>query len=291
MARADQSTICLFSRPFWPRRGSAASAPASARPCFPPARRSSGSSNPLGLFKLPATQDLNALTLFTVISIGIAYLSGAMRKAQAAERRAALEWRTTLASIGDAVIVTDRRGHIRFMNPVAERLTGWTLNEALDRRLDDIFTVVDEDTTQPVESPVAHVLREGRPIVLTSHTVLRHKQGRMRPIADSAAPVRNAAGEIDGVVLVFRDQTAERESNRELKRSRGLLQAMSDRTPAVTYVKDLEGRYLFVNQSFLDLFRVTQEQIIGHTDVDLFGARSPNGSGRWTGASCRPTWR
>jgi len=227
---------------------------------------------PVGLVKLPATQDLNALALFTIISIGIAYLSGVMRKAQAAERRSALEWRTTLASIGDAVIVTDRLGQVRFMNPVAERLTGWTLNEVLDQRLDDIFTVVDEDTTRPVENPVAQVLREGHPIVLASHTVLRHKQGRLRPIADSAAPVRNAAGEIDGVVLVFRDQTEERESNRALRRSRGLLQAMSDRTPAVTYVKDLKGKYLFVNQSFLDLFHVTQEQILGHTDVDLFGA-------------------
>ena len=227
---------------------------------------------PTGLVKLPANQDLNALALFAVVSIGIAYLSGAMRRAQEAERRSALEWRTTLASIGDAVIVTDRHGRIRFMNPVAERLTGWTLNEVLDGRLDDIFTVVDEDTTRPIESPVAQVLRDGNPMVLTSHTVLRHKQGRMHPIADSAAPVRNAAGEIDGVVLVFRDQSGERESHRALTRSRGLLQAMSDRMPAVTYVKDLGGKYLFVNQSFLELFQVTQEQILGHTDVDLFGA-------------------
>lgn len=227
---------------------------------------------PDGVFKLPATQDLNGLGMFTIISIGIAYLSGVARTAQVAERRAALEWRTTLASIGDAVIVTDRHGHVRFMNPVAERLTGWTLNEVLDRPLDDIFTALDEDTTKPVENPVARVMREGRAVVVTGHTVLRHKQGRVRPIADSVAPVRNSEGEIEGVVLVFRDQSAERESHRELTRSRGLLQAMSDRTPAVTYVKDLQGKYLFVNQSFLDLFHVTQEQILGHTDVDLFGA-------------------
>jgi PAS domain-containing protein len=74
---------------------------------------------------------------------------------------------------------------------------------------------VDEDTTRV--SPVAQVLR-GRPIVLTNHTVLRHKQGGC-PIADSAAPVRNAAGEIDGVVLVFRDQTEERESHRALRQA------------------------------------------------------------------------
>jgi PAS domain S-box-containing protein len=226
---------------------------------------------PVGLFKVPASHELNALGTFLVVSIGIAYLSGVMRKAQVAERRSALEWRTTLASIGDAVIVTDRRGDVRFVNPIAERLTGWTLHEALDRPLDEIFSIMDEDTSQPIESPVARILREGRPITLTGHTVLRHKSGRWRPIADSGAPVRNEAGEIDGVVLVFRDQTAEREASRELRRSRSLLQTMSDRTPAVTYVKDLDGRYLFVNQSFLDLFHITRESILGKTDIDLFG--------------------
>ena len=226
---------------------------------------------PDGPLELSPSQDLNALVTFVIVSIGIAYLSGVMRKAQVAERRSAVEWRTTLASIGDAVIVTDRQGQVRFLNPVAERLTGWTLNDAIDRPLEDVFTVMDEDTSQPIESPVGRVLREGKPFVLAGHTVLRHKQGRWRPVADSGAPVRNDAGEIDGVVLVFRDQTGEREANRELRRSRNLLQAMSDRTPAVTYVKDLEGRYLFVNQSFLDLFHVTREKMLGHTDIDLFG--------------------
>jgi PAS domain S-box-containing protein len=215
--------------------------------------------------------ELNGLLVFAVVSLGIAYLGGVMRKAQVAERRSAHEWRTTLASIGDAVIVTDRRGHVRFVNPVAERLTGWTLNDALDRPVDDVFAIADDETLQPIASPVARVLRDGQPLALGGHTVLRHKSGRWRPVADSGAPVRNEAGEVDGVVLVFRDQTAEREAGRELRRSRSLLQTMSDRTPAVTYIKDLEGRYLFVNQSFLDLFHITREAILGHTDIDLFG--------------------
>ena len=223
------------------------------------------------LLRLVLPPTLAALATSGVVAVAFAYLIRVMRQAQAAERRSGLEWRTTLASIGDAVIVTDRYGKVRFLNPVAERLTGWTLNDALDRPLEDIFTVVDEDTSQPIESPVTRVLREQRPFVLAGHTMMRHKQGRWRPIADSGAPVRNADGEIDGVVLVFRDQSGEREANRELRRSRGLLQAMSDRTPAVTYVKDLEGRYLFVNQSYLDLFQITRETILGKSDIDLFG--------------------
>jgi PAS domain S-box-containing protein len=218
-----------------------------------------------------SSQEVNGLLVFAIVSLGIAYLGGVMRKAQVAERRSAHEWRTTLASIGDAVIVTDRRGHVRFVNPVAERLTGWTLNDAIDRPIDDVFAIADDETLQPITSPVARVLRDGKPFALAGHTVLRHRSGRWRPVADSGAPVRNEAGDIDGVVLVFRDQTAEREAGRELRRSRNLLQTMSDRTPAVTYIKDLDGRYLFVNQSFLDLFHITRDAILGHTDIDLFG--------------------
>ena len=117
------------------------------------------------------------------------------------------------------------------------------------------------------------VLRERRPIGLANHTVLKHRHGAWRPIADSGAPVRNDAGDIDGVVLVFRDQTAEREAGRALRRSQVLLQAISDKSPTVTYVKDLEGRYLFVNQSFLDLFHITPEEILGRTDIDLLRRR------------------
>ena len=227
---------------------------------------------PGGLLKIPSAYDLRSDALFMIIAAGIAYLAGAMKKAEASERRAASEWRTTLASIGDGVIVADTRGRVRFLNAVAEHLTGWTTIEARDRPLGEIFVLAHEGTHQPLENPVDRVLREGRPIALAHHTLLKHRQGRWRPIADSGAPVRNDEGEIDGVVLVFRDQTAERDTGRQLRRSQSLLQAISDKSPTVTYVKDLEGRYLFVNQSFLDLFHITQEEILGRTDIDRFGA-------------------
>jgi PAS domain S-box-containing protein len=227
---------------------------------------------PVGLLKVPVVTDLRSLALFTIVGSWIAYLSGSTRTAEASERRAARQWRTTLASIGDGVIVTDRQGRVRFLNSAAERLTGWSLAEAIERPLADVFVIADEDTQQPIESPVERVVSQERTITLTAHTMLRHRQGRWQPITDSASPVRNESGGIDGVVLVFRDQTSEREATRELARSQSVLQAISDRSPTVTYVKDLEGRYLFVNQSFLDLFHVTREDILGKSDIDLFGA-------------------
>jgi PAS domain S-box-containing protein len=112
---------------------------------------------------------------------------------------------TTLRSIGDAVIATDPEGAITFMNPVAETLTGYAEAEARGQQLDRVFAIFSEQTREPVESPVAKVLREGRVVGLANHTVLRSKSGRELPIDDSGAPIRGESGQLIGVVLVFRD--------------------------------------------------------------------------------------
>src|SRR5205823_5073726 len=106
-----------------------------------------------------------------------------------------------------------------------------------------------------------------------NHTALKHRDGRWIPIADSGAPIRGATNHVDGVVLVFRDVTAERQAERGLRQSQGLLQAISDNASAVIYAKDLEGRYLFVNRHFCELFHVSMEGIAGKTDYDLFSTR------------------
>ncbi|MBN2232199.1 MAG: PAS domain-containing protein, partial [Deltaproteobacteria bacterium] len=126
-------------------------------------------------------------------------------------RRASMErYRVTLQSIGDAVIATDAQGMVEFLNPVAAVLTGWSEVEARGRSLADISPIVSEKTRQPVENPVARVLREGAIVGLANHTLLVARDGTEWPIADSGAPIRDADGEITGVVLVFRDQSAER---------------------------------------------------------------------------------
>jgi PAS domain S-box-containing protein len=122
-----------------------------------------------------------------------------------AEEEARRWFSTTLRSIGDAVIATDQRGRVTFLNPIAERLTGWQEEAALGQPLDVVFRIISEDTRSPVESPVSKVLREGKVIGLANHTVLLPKTGPEVPIDDSGAPIRNEAGEIVGVVLVFRD--------------------------------------------------------------------------------------
>jgi PAS domain S-box-containing protein len=131
------------------------------------------------------------------------------------ESRQLLE--TTLASIGDAVIMTDWRGDIRFMNPVAERLTGWLVGDAGKRPLNEIFQVLDEATRKIVENPFRAVLRKDVGEGLAEHTVLVSKEGVELSIEDSSAPIRDAAGKVLGIVLVFRDVTARRIAERELE--------------------------------------------------------------------------
>ncbi|HQU33038.1 MAG TPA: PAS domain S-box protein [Thermoanaerobaculaceae bacterium] len=134
------------------------------------------------------------------------------------ERSEALEtFRTTLYSIGDAVITTDASGRVNLMNPVAETLTGWREADAAGKPLPEVFRIVNERTRATVENPVERVLREGVVAGLANHTLLIACDGTERPIADSGAPIRGDGGGIIGVVLVFRDQTKERAAEGTLK--------------------------------------------------------------------------
>ncbi|HET7540076.1 MAG TPA: PAS domain S-box protein [Polyangiaceae bacterium] len=115
---------------------------------------------------------------------------------------------TTLHSIGDALIATDATGKITLMNAVAEKLTGWTEAEARDEPLPSVFKIVNQHTRAVVEDPVTKVLATGGIVGLANHTILLARDGREVPIDDSGAPIRARDGEIEGVVLVFRDVTA-----------------------------------------------------------------------------------
>jgi len=129
--------------------------------------------------------------------------------AEAALRAEAELHRIILKSIGDGVIVTDARGTIKIMNPTAEILTGWKESEARGRPLEEVFRIVDEQTGEKAEDPVARALREDAIVGLAIHTLLIARNGTRLPITESAAPIRNEGNEIIGVVLVFSDQTDE----------------------------------------------------------------------------------
>jgi PAS domain S-box-containing protein len=122
----------------------------------------------------------------------------------------------TLSSIGDCVMVADNEGKITFINPVAEQVTGWKLAEAMTRPTSDVFRIVNEESREPVENPVARVMREGVIVGLADHTLLVQQNGSDIPIDYSAAPIRDASGGIQGVVLAFRDYSQRKQNEREL---------------------------------------------------------------------------
>lgn len=136
------------------------------------------------------------------------------------EIREQREWlRVTLTSIGDAVIATDARGSVTFINPVAESLTGWKTEDAFGHPLLSVFHIINEQTGQPLDDPVVRVLCEGRAVALANHAAIVTKDGRTVPIEDSAAPILNAGGQVIGAVLVFHDVAEKRRSEEALRQS------------------------------------------------------------------------
>jgi PAS domain S-box-containing protein len=184
---------------------------------------------------------------------------------------------TTLSSIGDAVIATDMNGTVSFLNPVAQKLTGWGLEEARGKSMDIVFDIVNSETRRPVENPVKKVFREGKVVDLADHTILLSKDGREFDIEDSAAPIVAESGETLGVVLVFRDVTENKTAEKETKRQKDLLELILASMSDGVVVADKNGKFL--------LFNPAAEQILGlgATDatpdqwVDRYGVYHPDG--------------
>jgi PAS domain S-box-containing protein len=158
----------------------------------------------------------------------------ARKIAENALRVSEQRWSTTLSSIGDAVIATDINGKVTFMNGVAEELTGWTLNEVLQKPVKEAFNIVNEQTRREVEDPVANVLEKGLIVGLANHTILLRKDGSELPIDDSGAPIRDKEGKTTGVVLVFRDITERKQADDAIRRQASLIDLSPDATIART---------------------------------------------------------
>jgi diguanylate cyclase (GGDEF)-like protein/PAS domain S-box-containing protein len=123
----------------------------------------------------------------------------------------------TLSSIADGVIRTDSRGTIDYLNPVAQRLTGWSLGESYGRPAREIYQIVDEATGKKVLDPVQHCLEEQREVVFLGHRQLIRRDGNRFPVHDSAAPIRDRQGRLTGAILVFRDLTQMRQVEEEIQ--------------------------------------------------------------------------
>ena len=178
------------------------------------------------------------------------------------------------------MIATDVQARITFMNAVAEKLTGWDNQQALGLRLDQVFHIINEQSRQPVNNPVDRVLTTGQIVGLANHTVLVAADGREIPIADSAAPIRDAQGKIEGVVLVFRDVTAERQAQALLKASEERYRTTFENTGTAMVIIEADTTIRHVNKQMEILSGYSREELEGKRSFfDLVSDRTQPGCG------------
>lgn len=155
-------------------------------------------------------EDALRLVIFLLVAILIGSLFSERHRVTQ-ELHDQREWlKVMLTSIGDAVVATDRNGQVTFINPVAERMTGWSSKEASGQAIEKVVSIVNEQSRKPVESPTVRVLRQGCIVGLANHTSLLSKGGYETPIEDSAAPIKDTAGNIRGAIMVFHDVSQKR---------------------------------------------------------------------------------
>ena len=182
----------------------------------------------------------------------------------------------TLNSIGDAVIATDAEGSIKRMNPVAEKLTGWSLDDARGKNIRKVFNIVNAVTREPVRNPVDKVILTGNTVSLSNHTTLISKDGKEYQIADSASPIKDADGDIKGMVLVFSDTSKQYELREKARKSRNELQAIMNNSPSIIFVTDDEGVLTFANRKFGNLLGMTMKDTTGKNISDVLPEEMAN---------------
>jgi len=175
----------------------------------------------------------------------------------------------TLNSIGDGVLVTDTQGRIVRLNPVAERLMGWTQADAQGEAVETVFRIINEYSREPAVVPVAEVLCTGAIKGLANHTVLIARDGTERAIADSAAPIHGADGRVQGVVLVFRDVSEERVAERALEASEKRYREFIEQAPYGVFVQT-GGTFAYLNPKARELLGATDEsQLLGRPVLEF----------------------
>jgi PAS domain S-box-containing protein len=224
----------------------------------------------VGVMAMFARKTLSGATLEAMASVADEIAVGIERKTSQERLYEQREWlAVTLASIGDAVITTDAQGRVTFLNGMAREMTGWTLVDADGQSLEDVFCIINEQTREPVKNPVEKVLREGVIVGLANHTVLIARDGTERPIDDSAAPIRDSAGKLIGVVLIFRDVTEQRRAEQELRSSEARKSAVLQTALDCIITMDHQGRVVEFNPAAEKTFGYRRADIVGQELCEL----------------------
>ncbi len=178
-----------------------------------------------------------------------------------ASRETEKNLRTTLNSIGDAVITTDMQGMVTSINPVAEKLTGWKFHRAVNRPLEKIFRISDTRTGKTAENPLKMVLKTGTVRGLANHTKLISKNGKEYQIADSGSPIKNSRGQITGMVMVFRDVSDEYRVRKELEESEKKFRTAVYNAPFPAMIQADDREVILVNKAWEEISGYSGDEI------------------------------
>jgi diguanylate cyclase (GGDEF)-like protein/PAS domain S-box-containing protein len=221
------------------------------------ARRRDGSEFPVEIHRGPLGPGPDPLVLVTLRDLT------EWRRAQESLFREKEQAVITLESIGDAVVTTDTAGRMMYLNPMAERLTGWRTSEALGLPAATILTFISDTTREAIESTVARCLQEGRAVDLADGVLLLRRDGTEVAIGDSAAPIRDRNGGTTGVVLVFHDVTEKRRVSRKLSH-----EAAHDALTSLVNRKEFERR---LTRALADTaYGAVGEHALCYLDLDRF---------------------
>jgi PAS domain S-box-containing protein len=215
---------------------------------------------------------LTGLTLLVITGIATALVSESLRRAgrRAEATQSILEkdrdWLfAILQNLSDAVIATDQRGCVTFMNPAARELLGWSEGDAKDLDISELLHLIDAPTRTRVEDPARKAMREGVINVESDHLLLVSKAGREVPVSESRAPIKDNSGNITGAVLVLHDLTKRKLAEDRLRASQTQLAGIIDSALDSIITVDEEKRIVVFNAAAEAMFGCTAADARRHT--------------------------
>jgi len=218
---------------------------------------------PSHTFWIAHQQGLFQLALLIINGVLISVLSEVLLKTREQAEASRQYQAVILASIGDAVISTDSRGHISFLNPQAEYLTSWTCQQAVGQPLMTVFKIIDEQTREPIDNPVKKILASDKLASLTIQALLLARDDREIPIHNNITPIRKTNGILLGAVLAFRDDTERRKAEAALQQECKRNQRYLDTVQTLMVELDDQGQITMINHKGCELLGYKENDLLG----------------------------
>ncbi|MDD3813645.1 MAG: PAS domain S-box protein [Desulfocapsaceae bacterium] len=218
---------------------------------------------PSHTFWIDQQQGLFMLALLIINGILISVLSEVLIKTREQAEASRQYQAVVLASIGDAVISTDSRGHISFLNPEAEHLTGWTYQQAVGQPLMTVFKIINEQTRELIDNPAKKILASSQPANITIQALLLARDGREIAIHNNIAPIRKTNGILLGTVLAFRDDSKRRKTEAALQQECKRNQRYLDTVQTIMINLDNHGQITMINRRGCELLGYKENELLG----------------------------